>query len=98
MGAYEFYTSASGETAEDAFAEAVSNAQNYYGSGGYTGTIAEKTEFVMVSQIPMTVSDGQAMARKLIDESDPRIIDKWGPAGCIPLDSGDYLFFGQAPS
>ena len=98
MGAYEFYTSAKGETAAEAFSEAVSDARYRYGNGGYTGTIAEKTEFVMVAQSPMSVDDGQALARTLIEESDPRIIDKWGPAGCIPLDTGDYLFFGQAAS
>jgi len=98
MGAYEFVTAATGDTAAEAFGYAVSDARNMHGHGGYTGTIAEKNEFVMVAETPMSTDDARQLARTLIDESDPRIIDKWGPAGCISLCGGDYLFFGQAPS
>lgn len=37
-------------------------------------------------------------ATKLIDENDPRIDDKWGPAGCIKAERNKYVFFGWASS
>ncbi len=48
MGAYEFSTFATGRNAQDAFSNAVSQAQYENGHAGYTGTIAEKSEFVMI--------------------------------------------------
>ncbi|WP_165848748.1 hypothetical protein [Mesorhizobium delmotii] len=35
-------------------------------------------------------------ARLLTDKQDPRIDDKWGPAGCLDLGGGEYYFFGWA--
>jgi hypothetical protein len=35
-------------------------------------------------------------ARELIDQSDARIDDKWGPAGAFDLGGNNYLFFGWA--
>ena len=37
-----------------------------------------------------------AVAGFLIEDNDPRIDDKWGPAGCIEVTKGEYLFFGWA--
>ena len=37
-------------------------------------------------------------ARKLVDDGDPRIAEKWGPAGAIKLEEGKWLFFGTASS
>lgn len=37
-----------------------------------------------------------AIAGALMDLSDRRIDDKWGPAGCIELKPGLFLFFGWA--
>jgi len=48
MGANIFYTYAFGKTAKDAFRDAVHQAQWEHGHGGYTGTIAEKHDFVML--------------------------------------------------
>jgi hypothetical protein len=42
MGACDFESVGFGKTANDAFRQAVSEAQYEYGHGGYTGTIAEK--------------------------------------------------------
>lgn len=47
MGATEFTHVAFGKTAEEAFSEAIANAQWESGHGGYTGTIAEKGSFVL---------------------------------------------------
>lgn len=98
MGAQPFQTIAEGKTADAAFDDAVSNALHYHGHGGYTGTIAEKSEFEMVSVVPMNPSDAHSLASQLVNEGDPRIDDKHGPAGCIPLDTGEFLFFGWAAS
>jgi hypothetical protein len=46
MGAEEFETTGIGDTAGKAFSNAVGEARYEYGHGGYTGTIAEKSDFV----------------------------------------------------
>ena len=96
MGAADFYTVSQGKTARDAFNNAVDQARFDHGHAGYTGGVAEKHEFVMV-QTPAG-SDPHEYAGRLIDQSDPRIRDKWGPAGCIALGGDRYLFFGWASS
>jgi hypothetical protein len=96
MGAQQFFNRATGKNARDAFVNAVERASDDEGRGGYTGTIAEKHEFVMIS-----VPDGEdatAFARKLLNEDDPRIEDKWGPAGCVKVKEGEFVFFGWASS
>lgn len=101
MGADVFMTRAEGKTAKDAFNNAVEHAQYESGHGGYTGTIAEKRDFTMI-----TVPSGSKPAEyadKLIGEGDRRVDDKWGPAGCIdlgptPRGLREFLFFGWASS
>ena len=100
MGATTFQTTARGETARHAFSEAVKDARYEYGNRGYTGSIAEKHDFVMIPlprpRKDMTLDDVDRFINDLIDNADPRIDDKWGPAGCIDLGSGYYYFFGWA--
>jgi hypothetical protein len=96
MGSDTFRTRASGKTANDAFNNAVREAQYESGHGGYSGTIAEKNCFQMID-LPKG-KDARDFANELISEGDPRIDDKWGPAGCIALGKGEYLFFGWASS
>ena len=48
MGAYEFSTVALGKTPEEAFRMAVEDARYEHGHGGYTGTIAEKQDFILI--------------------------------------------------
>lgn len=94
MGACDFYSRAKGKTPEEAFWRAVEEARWEYGNGGYSGTIAEKSEFQII-----TVPDGQSAASyasELLDEDDERISDKWGPAGCLKVKDGEYLFVGWA--
>lgn len=105
MGACDFITVARGKSAKEAFQRAVGDAAYEHGHGGYTGTIAEKRDFVMIPYaVPDDVSDIDAarfastFARNLINDGDPRIDDKWGPAGCIKLVGENYLFFGWAGS
>lgn len=95
MGATTFETLARGKDAREAFTSACQAARHEYGHGGYTGTIAEKHSYVMVAT---GLERGPAieLARKLMDAGDRRINDKWGPAGCIKLTDGSFLFFGWA--
>ncbi len=99
MGACEFTTGAKGKTAKDAFNTAVQHAQYESGHGGYSGTIAEKHDFVMMGTAK-TKKEAYAMADTFVGDGDPRIDDKWGPAGCIVVeDTPDYyVFFGWASS
>lgn len=105
MGATTFFDVVNGKDAKSAFAVAVEEAAYENGHGGYTGTIAEKSEFTMIP-LPFKFEDNvgikerigiiETFTEKLIEERDPRIDDKWGPAGCIEIIPGKYLFFGWA--
>ena len=55
MGGEQFSVWETGKTAKEAFAGAVSEAQYDHGHAGYTGTIAEKSEFVMIEDDPKDV-------------------------------------------
>jgi hypothetical protein len=94
MGATTFFVRARGKDAKTAFYTAVENARWECGNGGYTGTIAEKDSFTPIA-VPSGVSPSD-YAIQLVDEDDPRIVDKWGPAGCVATQEGEYLFFGWA--
>lgn len=96
MGGTTFMTRARGKTAREAFDEAKAYAQHMHGHGGYTGTIAEKYSFTVINAPPG--SDPRKFAQGLLDEADPRVDDKWGPAGCVKVAEGEYLFFGWAAS
>jgi hypothetical protein len=106
MGAEQFTTLAEGADPAAAFAEAVRRAEFEHGHGGYTGTIAEKGSFTVIDAAPRTREDALDLARRLLAGADPRVDDKWGPAGAVPLaaDSSTaagpegWLFFGWASS
>ncbi len=89
MGATDFSTKASGTTAREAFKSARDDAAYEHGHGGYTGTIAEKHGFEMIA----------AREGETIRETVDRLIesnDKFGPAFCLDMGKGDFLFFGIA--
>lgn len=94
MGASTFVVHAEGKTPKEAFLSAVSDARYEYGHRGYSGTIAEKTDFTMIS-LPEG-RDPVEFAEGLIDAEDKRVSDKWGAAGCIKVSENKYLFFGVA--
>ena len=96
MGAEQFSNVVEGKTPKAAFLAAQEEARYEHGHGGYTGTIAEKSTFVMISL--MAGVDPHKYADELLAKGDSRIDDKWGPAGCIDLGGGKYLFFGVASS
>ena len=105
MGAESFITRASGKTAEAAFSAVVQEALYNYGHRGYTGTIAEKHEFIEID-VPEDKT-AEEYVDELIRNDDERISDKWGPAGCVRADPGPpdgtsdehrFIFFGYASS
>jgi hypothetical protein len=86
MGAQEFWTLGIGKTAEEAFHSVVAQAKFDHGYAGYSGTIAEKGSFILLSN--KVFEDAHAVeteAEHLMDKNDKRISDKWGPAGCLPV-------------
>ena len=109
MGAMTFNTIVTGKTPREAFRKAVDSALYESGHGGYTGTIAEKHEWINI-HLPEG-KDPYEFSGELINNDDGRISDKWGPAGCLDItktsygiDAGRrenenaYLFFGWASS
>jgi len=94
MGATNFMCQGGGKSAKDAFNKLREEYAYQFGHGGYTGTIAEKSQFVMIT-LPKGENPVQ-YADKILDD-DSRINDKWGACGCIAIpESDEYLFFGIA--
>ncbi len=96
MGACNFEEVGRGKTADEAF-ESLRNEYQHasIAEEGYSGTIAEKYHFITFA-LPKGKTPAQH-ARDMLH--DPRLEDKWdGPAGCIAMGEGRWLFFGFAPS
>jgi len=108
VGANTFQAHSDGADVNTAFGNAVDEAGWEYGHRGYTGSIAEKSEFVIITSQAMSHDDATRLARDLIEHGDPRVADKWGPAGAIPVrqatspagrrDPDGWLFLGWASS
>lgn len=98
MGAATFMQKFRGDTVQKAFDGATEMARWDHGHAGYSGTLAEKGDFVEIT-LPKG-EDPDDYADKLIRDRDKRIDDKWGPAGAIkvPDEEGLWLFFGWASS
>ena len=97
MGATDFNTVSLGRDAQSAFNNAVQSARHEYGHGGYTGTIAEKHQFVAV-ECPARVTTDKlagwiegwedagkvpAKHRPLVERLQRVYEDKWGAAVCL---------------
>jgi hypothetical protein len=113
MGADTFTDYAEGKTADEAFNNVREQAAYDYGHAGYTGTIAEKGSFVILAKpegvevedfIHYAISASFALGdipeqhRTAALAANEHVDDKWGPAGCIDLGGGKYVFFGWASS
>jgi hypothetical protein len=96
MGATTFEVMVEGKSAKEAFDAAVQTARYERGHSPYAGGIASKTEFTLIA-VPRGTTPA-AHIQELIETEDARIDDKWGPAGCIDLGGGKFIFFGWAPS
>ena len=100
MGAEVFTEVYSGDKSiKDAFAELTEQAAWDYGHSGYTGTIAEKTEFVLRSKkVFDTREEAETWADHDLDIHDH---DKWGPAWAVKfrnMDKEGFIFYGWASS
>ena len=93
--------------ADEVFEYARKNAQYENGHSGYTGTIAEKDSFTVISDEGISYAKAFKLADDLIEKSDARIDDKWGPAGAIRIKQrasknqksmNGWMFFGWASS
>ncbi|GAA2471110.1 hypothetical protein [Winogradskya humida] len=85
MGAATFAVYGTGSDPEAVFWRLVDQALIENGHGGYTGTIAEKTEYIVLTDQALPYPDATATARALINDHDPRINDSRGPAGAIAV-------------
>ena len=106
MGAETFEDIGQGKDLNEAFTTATEESRHWNGHGGYTGTLAEKHDFVIIEAKPMKQDEAEKLASELIEKEDRRIDDKWGPAGAIRLEDATvdaepvqrWLFFGWASS
>jgi hypothetical protein len=88
MGADSFINHGPGTDPKDIFYDLVSQVAHEHGHGGYTGTIAEKDNFIIVPNQPVRLLDEALLwaDKQLGDyESDAFWQDKWGPAAAIPI-------------
>lgn len=88
MGGTTFDQLVPGTSVRAAYDTAVDEAIHEYGHGGYSGTIKEKSGYNVITHEVMTPAQATTLAYDLIEKSDPRIDDKWGPAGAIPVYQG----------
>lgn len=96
MGGCQFVTSAAGSSPAEAFKAAVEEAEYEHGHGGYTGTIAEKSQFTMFHPSAEWLADMISERREYDHKYWKEVEDKWGPAGCFALGDSRYMFFGWA--
>ncbi|MGY6025284.1 hypothetical protein [Streptomyces spinosirectus] len=88
-------------TEKEAFDSAVEEAQFEYGHRGYTGSIAEKDRYTVISESVVAETSAEEYASRLMNRGDDRSDDKWGPADVIPVTPREdgrprFLFFGFA--
>ena len=98
MGATDFTKSIckKGLTPLEAFNKLKKEAVKMYGNRGYTGTIAEKVNFVKVEIKDESMEGIMGIVRSITDEYvEGGVSDKFGPAGLIETET-EYIFFGVA--
>lgn len=74
MGADTFTTRATGKTAGEAFRFAVEDARHEHGHGGYSGTLAEKHEFVLIKDALPPVEKPMVEAKRKLQEMKAKIV------------------------
>jgi hypothetical protein len=79
-GGSDFQNFGKGTDPKAVFRTLVENARYESGRGGYSGTIAEKSDFELRSRTPMS----RQQAREFLDR-DLGHNDKWGPAFAVPI-------------
>lgn len=83
MGAKFFINKGEGSDPGEAFDAVQYAVSEDYSHAGYTGSIIEKEpgEFEVIESTPLREDDAERLAREL--EEDPRVENKFGPAGAI---------------
>ena len=90
MGSCEFQAIGFGNTAQEAYNDALEEARSINGhQDGYSADIQTTHGFTMVN-----LEEGETVADKVSETIDD--FEKWGPCGCIELEPGKYLFYGWA--
>lgn len=99
MGALDFYTIATGTDLQRAFNAARDHAEWEHGTG-FTGTVAEKEEVMLLDEPKRSEQEAVVRAKELLNGEDPRVSTKYGPAGALPITTDDgadgWLLFGVA--
>lgn len=102
MGAERFDEYQNGTDAKLAFNRAHERACYDYGHRGYTGSLAEKSQFeIRNGGKAVKLSEAEAFADNDLDENDH---DKWGPAWALKIKADDsdhiigFYFYGYASS
>ena len=96
MGATNFACIGKGKDADEAFLAAREEALYEDGHGGYTGTIAEKDGFKLVTLTEAEKNSPDLFYAKIDELTDNEFSDKWGKAGCVKMKEDTYYFFGMA--
>ena len=81
MGAYDFTNCVEVTDVQKAFDAAHSAAQHEHGHGGYTGSLAEKHGYRVLSRTPLERGEELSAFINIHLEDN----DKWGPAFAVPL-------------
>jgi len=81
-----------GENPSRAFDIATHEAKLAFGNNGFTGTLADKGDFVII-RCPK-IYEPKAYAEYLLDSQDQRIAEMWSPAGLIKQGPGAWWAFG----
>ncbi|MFD3511978.1 hypothetical protein [Streptomyces sp. NPDC058657] len=101
MGTTKFFTVGTGPDLQSAFDTAHDLAVKRRWRRA-PGRLATKTEAVLMDPEPHTYPSALRRANELLNAFDPRIEDKWGPAGALEYtaEAGTraWLFFGYAPN
>ncbi|MFF4924303.1 hypothetical protein ACFY4B_27275 [Kitasatospora sp. NPDC001261] len=85
MGAVDFTAYQDGTDAAKAFRDAIEEARYQYGNRPYTGTLAEKDDFQVITDTPLSMDDAEALAGRIMSDDRHPVQDKYGPAGAIPV-------------
>jgi len=97
MGANTFITTGPAGELNEVF-ERVADASRWEDGHSYSGAIGMKDSVILLdTRVLSTEKEAVTYATDLLNADDPRISDKWGPAGAIQW-LGGWVFVGWASS
>lgn len=80
-----------GADAHEAFRVGSRVSRSAHGMG--KGNLCDKSSFITIESASRVIHDDDVWLQSL----PPAVFDLWGPAGCINLGGGNYIFFGYSP-